>query len=99
MATPERLQLNDELHLVLEQLIVVSVVNRTCVRSLAIKASCAVILSPIISLDRLVVHVELGMLAILAHAVRAICRTVSHFYFLRFFFKTSEIQIITISNY
>ena len=84
MATPERLQLNDELHLVLEELIVVSVVDSARGRRLAIKASGAFILSPIISHDRLVVHVELGMLAVLTHAIRAICRTVSHFYFSTF---------------
>ena len=87
MTTPESLQLNDEPHLVLEELIVVSVVDSASCRSLTIKASSTFILSPIISHDRLVVHVKLGMLAVLSHAIRAVCRTVSHFYFPTFLFQ------------
>ena len=87
MATPESLQLNDELHLVLEKLIVVSVVDPSSGRSLTIKASSTFIGSPIVSHNRLVVHVKLGMLAVLTHAIRAISRTVSHFYFPTFLFS------------
>ena len=90
MTTPESLQLNDEPHLALEELIVVSVVDSTSCRSLTIKASSTFILSPIISHDRLVVHVKLGMFAVLAHAVGAICSTVSHFNFILFFFFLSS---------
>ena len=86
MSTPESLKLNDELHLALEKIIVVSV-GTTSVRSLAIEASSAFILSPIVSHDLLVVHVKLGMFTILSHAIRAICRTVSHFYFPTFLFS------------
>ena len=85
MSTPESLKLNDELHLALEKIIVVSV-GPACICSLAIEASSAFILSPIVSHDCLVVHVKLGMFTILSHAIRAICRTVSHFYFPTFLF-------------
>ena len=87
MSTPESLKLNDELHLALEEIIVVSVVGSACVCSLTIEASSTFILSPIVSHDLLVVHVKLGMFTILSHAIRAICRTVSHFYFPTFLFS------------
>ena len=86
MSTPESLKLNDELHLALEEIIVVSV-GPASVCSLAFEASSAFILSPIVSHYRLVVHVKLGMFTILSHAIRAICRTVSHFYFPTFLFS------------
>ena len=87
MSTPESLKLNDELHLALEEIIVVSVVGPASVRSLAFEASSAFILSPIVSHYRLVVHVKLGMFTILSHAIRAIRRTVSQFYFPTFLFS------------
>ena len=80
MPTPESLQFDDITHLGLQKTVVVAVSTRC--RPLALHET----LSPgQLSLNAkftgLVVHVELGMLTVFSHAVRAIGGTVSHFNF------------------
>ena len=80
MPTPEGLQFDDEAHFRLQKSVIVAIPTRCCPLALH-KTLSSGQFSLNAKLTCLVVHVELGMLTVFSHAVRAIGGTVSHFNF------------------
>ena len=80
MSTPESLELDNLFHLRLQKPVIISIICHTTFTILIIKALCTVLSSPTqpLELRRLAVHIEFGMLTILAHTVGAISLTISH---------------------
>ena len=84
MTPPEGLQFDYVTNIGFQQLVVVTLITTLLTSSVAVtfESFCALIppAQPL-QLRRLTIHIELGMLAIFAHAVRAIRCTVTHLKF------------------